>query len=234
MATPKFSRRSAMVAAAATLPILVAAPAVGQPALEWVEKPSPLDVRAAYPQKAITDGVDARVTLKCDVRTDGRVDACGVAAEEPAGYGFGASAVLLAPKFRLAVNDRTAPGSTVNIPVRFETPQTPPMREAAFQKPTGDYRKLVPAGPFWPEKALKQGKGGEAVVDCVVEADGRLSACQHISGEPHFGGSTLRMAAAGWMTAAPLPAGAAAPVDNVWRFKVVFPAKRIKDTAPMG
>ena len=34
-------------AAGAALPILVAAPAVAQSALEWVEKPTPLDLRAA-------------------------------------------------------------------------------------------------------------------------------------------------------------------------------------------
>ena len=68
----------------------------------------------------------------------------------------------------------------------------------------------------------------------LVEPDGRLSACAHVSGEPHFGGSTLRMAAAGWMTAAPLPAGAAPAPENVYRFKVVVPARRIADTSPPG
>jgi TonB family protein len=234
MAARKLTGRGTVFAAVATVPMLLAAPAVGQQALDWVEKPSPLDLRAAYPAKALADGVDARVTLKCDVRNDGRVEACGVAGEEPGGYGFGASALMLAPKFRLALNDEVKPGGVVNIPIRFARAGDPPLREAVFKKPTGDYRKLIPAGPFWPEKALKQGKGGEAVVDCVVEPDGRLSSCAHVSGEPHFGGSTLRMAAAGWMMAAPLPAGATPAPENVYRFRVVFPARRIADTAPPG
>jgi TonB family protein len=230
---PARLRRTALLAAAAALPFLLPAAASAQ-TLEMVEKPSPLDLRAAYPAKALADGVDGRVTLKCDVAEGGRVEACGVGAEEPQGYGFGASALMLAPKFKLALQGETRPGAVANIPVRFARTGDPPLREAVFKKPTGDYRKLVPAGPFWPEKALRQGRGGEAVVDCVVEADGRLSACAHVSGEPHFGGSTLRMAAAGWMMAAPLPASAPAAPDNVWRFKVVFPARRVADTAPPG
>ena len=232
MAARKLGLRGATIAAAAT--VLAGASAQAQSAMEWLEKPSPLDLRAAYPAKALADGVDARVTLKCDVRNDGRVEACGVGGEEPAGYGFGASALMLAPKFKLALAGGVKPGDVVNIPIRFARIGDPPLRDAIFKKPTGDYRKLVPAGPYWPEKALKQGKGGEAVVDCVVEADNRLSACAHVSGEPHFGGSTLRMAASGWMMAAPLPAGALPAPENVYRFKVVFPARRIADTAPPG
>ena len=217
-----------LLAAAAILPLIAAAPAAGQGALNWIEKPSALDVRAAYPRKAATERVEGAARLRCDVRGDGRVDACGVVAEEPAGYGFGASALLLSEKFRLGVSG-SAP-EDVTIPIRFVLPTMPPMREAVFQKPTGDYRKLVPAGPYWPKRALEVGLTGEAVVDCVVEDSGKLSACQHISGDPDFGGSTLRMAASGWMTAGPLPAGAEAPSDHVWRFRVVFPRRYIKDT----
>jgi TonB family protein len=103
-------RRSALPAAAMVLPLFVAAPAGGQGALDWIEKPTPLDLRAAYPQKALDERVEARVLLRCDVRPDGRVESCGVASEEPSGYGFGASALNLSSKFKLALAGAAARG----------------------------------------------------------------------------------------------------------------------------
>lgn len=97
-------------------------PSVGKPT--WTGIPDDKAFQAAYPAAALTAGVrTGRARLDCVVAAGGAVDQCKVVAEDPAGLGFGAAAMSLAPSFRLAIwTDDGLPtvGGRVTIPLRYE------------------------------------------------------------------------------------------------------------------
>lgn len=64
-------------------------------------KPSSAEVRAARPPVAVALGLSGAVRLACGVGASGDLGPCTVEAEAPAGLGFGAAALKLAPRYRL-------------------------------------------------------------------------------------------------------------------------------------
>jgi TonB family protein len=93
-----------------------------QPAL--VSGPTFAQVQAAYPVRALSDGVDGVAILQCRVTDKGRLDACHVYAEDPTGYGFGAAALDLASDFTLKprmLDGDPVDGAEVRFPVPFQT-----------------------------------------------------------------------------------------------------------------
>lgn len=65
----------------------------------------------------------ARVVMLCKVVAEGALGDCKVQAEEPAGLGYGASAVALAPRFRVAVwtsEGLPVVGGSIRVPLRFD------------------------------------------------------------------------------------------------------------------
>lgn len=195
----------------------------------WAQTPSPNDLSALYPEAAIVGGVEGEATLHCRRLPDGALGDCSVAAESPAGFGFGKAALAVAPALRMSPDCKP---KTVTLPIHFSMPvklrTQAPRRAAVFQTPTGAYASLAPAGPYWPERALRLGAGGLVVMECKVAADLRLQACRLVGEEPEevdFGRATLKMAQRGWMTAAPLPLGAATPADGFWSFVVLYPRR---------
>lgn len=65
----------------------------------------------------------ARVVMLCKVAAEGALADCSVQSEDPAGLGYGASAVALAPRFRLAVwtsEGLPVVGGSVRVPLRFD------------------------------------------------------------------------------------------------------------------
>jgi TonB family protein len=92
-------------------PSLVAAPTFAQ-------------IQAAYPVRALSDGIDGAAILDCLVTDKGRLDACRLYAESPTGYGFGAAALDLASDFalkpRLFDGDPLG-GAEVRVPVQFQS-----------------------------------------------------------------------------------------------------------------
>jgi len=103
----------------------------------------------------------------------------------------------------------------------------PPSREPAFQPSPKRFEWLAPIGPYWPENALRQGRGGAVVVDCVVKPDSRLSDCRLIDETVKglsFADAVLVMAKRNHMAAGPAPADVAEPTDHIWRLRVEFPA----------
>jgi hypothetical protein len=99
------------------------APTVSQPA--WSALPTAQDFQASFPQTA--NGVNTvRVALVCDVVAGGALASCSVDREEPAGQGYGAGALALAPKFRVgpwSLQGEPTVGAKVRVPIRFELTQ---------------------------------------------------------------------------------------------------------------
>lgn len=88
----------------------------------WAALPRVTDLQAAVPK---TEGGpnNIRVTLVCDVQAGGTLSGCAVDREEPAGHGFGAAILALAPKFQVALmsaEGMPTVGGKVRVPVRFD------------------------------------------------------------------------------------------------------------------
>lgn len=108
---------------AGTEPVPPQPPVIRNPS--WSRQPSAEQMMAAYPRRAITDGVAGSATLNCLVQANGSVADCNVTRETPGGYSFGRAAQSLSRHFR--VNPRTvngsAEGSRVSINLRFTLPE---------------------------------------------------------------------------------------------------------------
>ena len=97
---------------------------------KWTATPTASDMQALVPKQ--TDGPnEARVTLVCDVHAGGALNGCAIDREEPAGQGFGAAVLALAPKFKtdlMSVEGQPTVGAKVRLPVRFSLK---PVQQAA-------------------------------------------------------------------------------------------------------
>lgn len=92
-----------------------------QPVL--VSGPTFAQTQAAYPARALSDGIDGVAILDCLVTDKGRLDACRPYAENPSGYGFGAAALDLAADFTLKprlLDGDPVGGVEVHVPVPFQ------------------------------------------------------------------------------------------------------------------
>jgi hypothetical protein len=88
----------------------------------WAAVPAVSDFQATFPKAE--NGVDhVRVVLDCGVVAGGRLEGCSVASETPAGEGYGAGALALAPKFRVGLMTPAGVptvGARVQVPIRYE------------------------------------------------------------------------------------------------------------------
>jgi len=93
---------------------------VTQPA--WTALPTAEDFQASFPKGE--NGVNhVRVVLACTVADGGGLAGCAVDQEEPAGQGFGAGALALAPKFRVgpwSLDGQPTVGAKLRVPIRYE------------------------------------------------------------------------------------------------------------------
>jgi TonB family protein len=105
-------------------------------------------------------------------------------------------------------------------------PTVRPVYDAIFaplKRSEAQYADLGPVGPYWPERAVREGKGGGAVLDCLVKENGRLAKCKAVGEKPTgwgFEEAALIMAQRGRISIAP-----DAPVGEVVHVRVVFDPK---------
>jgi hypothetical protein len=95
----------------------------------WAEMPAIQDVQASFPKTQ--NGVNnVRVVLGCLVEADGALSGCSIAQEDPPGQGYGAGALALASKFRVAPwaqDGSPTIGAHIKLPIRYAlTPAPPP------------------------------------------------------------------------------------------------------------
>jgi protein TonB len=91
----------------------------------WLEKPNGQQITNDYPPAARKLGIGGAATIHCGITAEGRLSDCRVEAGEPAGAGFGDTALKLSRGFRMAPLSRDGlptSGGTINLPFRF-----PPM-----------------------------------------------------------------------------------------------------------
>lgn len=94
----------------------------------WAQLPAAADFQASFPNTQ--NGVNhVRVVLACDVAPGGALLGCTVESEDPAGQGYGAGALALAPKFRAgpwSASGLPTVGARVRLPIRYELQQVAP------------------------------------------------------------------------------------------------------------
>jgi TonB family protein len=105
--------------------VLTGAATVTKPV--WAAMPSAEDFQATFPKTE--NGVNhVRVVLGCTVEAGGALGGCAVAQEDPPGQGYGAGALALASKFRLApwsTDGAATIGAHIKLPIRYELTQAP-------------------------------------------------------------------------------------------------------------
>lgn len=123
--TPDIVGKNVFIPVAFDAAVLKGDAVVSQPI--WAELPSVQDFQASFPKSA--NGVNnVRVVLGCTVEAGGGLAGCSVAQEDPAGQGYGAGALALASKFKLAPwsqDGSPTVGAHIKLPIRYALTPTP-------------------------------------------------------------------------------------------------------------
>lgn len=103
--------------------LLLAGPTVaGQPMVtqpSWLQTPTAEDVGRVTPTLP-EPPAEVHVLMVCRITEAGGLEACMIRSETPAGLGYGAAALALAPIFKMPAVDldgRPVAGRTVQIPI---------------------------------------------------------------------------------------------------------------------
>jgi TonB family protein len=88
---------------------------------DWLTRPNADELGRLYPSWALKRRLGGQAVISCVVNVHGLLEACKIDSESPAGWGFGAAALALAPTFSMRPamgSDGPVPG-TVRIPIIF-------------------------------------------------------------------------------------------------------------------
>ena len=137
----------------------------------WARYPVP-----EYPERAMSRGLDGRVTLRCGYDPTGALTACEIAEETPPGAGFGLASLAGARRGRLAQHtlDQMPPGARIAFTINFRLPPEPP-KLSVIENPAWS----VPPRPRFPRSPRNAGINTARVrLDCeIVPYTGRLRNC---------------------------------------------------------
>ena len=124
---------------------------------QWAFQPSDSDVTSVRPKLPLLLGLTGVVRMTCKLVAEGLITDCGVDEEAPAGLGYGAAAISLAPAYRLSpLQQLTTPvGHRVTVRVGFPALETP----KPFQSPTASAHAIALARQLAdPEEIRRQAR----------------------------------------------------------------------------
>lgn len=155
----------------------------------WIAAPTPADVAAAFPKRALDAKAFGNAAIRCELKRDGSLVACESAVDGPDPMGFGRAAISLAPKFRANLEGmklRRLGDFRVAVSVSFSDRALKSAEERYVRQPewvrAPDARTVLNA---YPDKAVQAGVlSGKAVVECRIGVGGALEACSAKSQEP--------------------------------------------------
>jgi len=168
----------------------------------WTEAPTWREMADAYPEKARGRRVGGRATLACTFSGDGGLEHCRTVNDSPGGLGFSAAARTLVARFHGPTqlgDGHSTKGMRTLLPFTFVTEMIDG-EQPLIGKPEWtripDAASLLSAFP----KAALDAKvaSGLALLNCRVEAHGRLGDCQLKRESPEglgFGAAAMRIAA---------------------------------------
>jgi len=164
---------------------------------DWLRRPTPSQLMAVFPTKALEKGLDGEATISCKISPQGALFDCVVVSEEPAGIGFGQAAIALTPQFLMkpAMKDGQPVASRARIPISFKGLGTPTgsflpggrnlMTRRFMGRPLwADAPSHAETAAAYPEKAAAEGLGGTATIRCALTEYRRLRACTTLSETP--------------------------------------------------
>ena len=101
-----------------------------------------------------------------------------------------------------------ARGMTLNTNIEalkaaIDPSKGPPIAEPAYPE-NRSFSELGPPGPYTPERPVRMGLGGVAVIQCGLAMSGRLNKCALIADGPlgfSYGDAALKMASVGYLKA---------------------------------
>lgn len=170
---------------------------------DWVRKPTSQDMSAAWPYDAYRRGLSGDATISCLVTPAGTLEDCEVVTESPAGEGFGAAALSLAPSFALKPGrrDGQAVRSAVQIPIRFQmaaggVPDNAARARTVVESHWARAPSYADVLAAWP--AGVDAETGHVSLRCKVSRLGALRECSTLSETPRgqgFGKAAHKLAA---------------------------------------
>jgi TonB family protein len=152
----------------------------------WDKKPSPGELRAVFPTKALKAGIGGKATIECEVATDGLLRKCVILKEEPAGMDFGGAALALTPqlRFKPGMKNGHPVVSKVVIPINWEGTGAGTGSRVPF---TDDLGPAIVTNPHWAaapthadvRAAYPKGRtdAGSVTLICYLRPDGSLRDC---------------------------------------------------------
>jgi TonB family protein len=196
---------------------------------DWLHRPSAADLRSVWPIEALKKGQGGRAVIACLVSDQGVLYDCKVVEETPAGAGFGAAALLMAPQFVMRPMTRDGvpvKGGTIRIPIVFKGGGEMLGSEHPMVSPTMAWERAPTRAEVvaaYPAKAKAAAVGGMVSLQCGFSYLRTLNDCRTLAEEPKgYGLEAAARQLASRFVAAPQRPGGKAISQAVVQIAIAF------------